>query len=67
MKNNSKQVVLEFNLPDFKREEIKIKLSGNAVIIKAEKKFKKKIQRKDFFHVEKSHRKFKVCNHSSKN
>ena len=58
MKNNSKEVVLEFNLPSFKREDINLKLSKDSIVIKADKKFRNKIQKKDFFHAEKSHQKF---------
>ncbi len=58
MINNQKEVVLEFNLPGFKREDINVKLSRNSVVIKARRKYKNKIQKKDFFHVEKSSRMF---------
>ena len=58
MKHNSKEVVLEFNLPDFKKEDIKVNLLKNSVAITADKKHKNKIQKKDFFHSEKSYQKF---------
>ncbi len=58
MKNNKKEVVLEFNLPGFKREDIKVKSSKNSISISAKKKDSKKVQKKDFFHSEKSFRSF---------
>jgi len=54
MKNNSKEVVLEFNLPEFKKKDIDVKLSKNSVFVRAEKKSEKKLQKKDFFHQEKT-------------
>ena len=58
MKNNSKEVSLDFNLPDFSKKDIKIKFSKGNVVIKAEKKQEKHVKRKDFFHEEKIYRKF---------
>ncbi len=58
MKTNSKEVILEFKLPEFTRKDIKIKLTKNSLTIKAEKKSKTKISKKDFFHQEISHRNF---------
>lgn len=58
MKNNSKEVVLEFNLPGFKKEDINLKLSKDFISIKAEKKHENKVQKKDFFHHEKSYQAF---------
>jgi len=58
MKTDSKKVVLDFKLPDFKREEIKVKLSKNLLWVKADRKHKKKTQKKDFFHSEQAHQKF---------
>lgn len=58
MKNNSKEVVFEFHLPGFKKENIKIKLTKNSIAIKAEKKLEKGIQKKDFFHKEKTNENF---------
>jgi len=52
MKNNTKDVVLEFKLPEFKREEIKIKLTSNSAIIRAFKRTNNEIKKKDFFHKE---------------
>lgn len=54
MKNNSKEIILEFNLPEFKKEDIKVNISKNSLIIKAKTKSKKRIQKKDFFHSESS-------------
>ena len=58
MKTNKKEIALEFALPHFNKSDIKLKLSRNSLAIKAEKKQAKKIQRKDFFHTEKSHHRF---------
>lgn len=58
MKINSKEVVLKFELPGFKREDINVKLSKGSVLIKAKNKSRSRVQRKDFFHQEKSCRFF---------
>ncbi len=54
MEHNSKEVVLEFNLPEFSKKDIKVKLSKNSVAIEAKKSIEKKVQRRDFFHDEKT-------------
>jgi HSP20 family molecular chaperone IbpA len=59
MKFNSKEVILEFDLHGFHRDDIKVKLSKNDLSIKAIKKVKSKIQKKDFFHSEFSKKFFK--------
>ncbi len=59
MKNNSKEVILEFNLPGFSKKDLNIKLSKNSISIKAEKKYKKQVQKKDFFHQEESYNGFR--------
>lgn len=58
MKNNSKDVTLKLNLPEFNKKDINVKLSKNSISVKAERKKKTKVQRKDFFHREKSYRAF---------
>lgn len=58
MKNNSKEVILTFNLPDFSRKDINIRLSNKSVVIKAKKKSQNKVQKKDFYHKEISQRVF---------
>jgi len=58
MKNNSKEVILEFSLPEFNRKEINLKLLKNSLNIKAQKKKEKKVKKKDFFHQEQSHKIF---------
>ena len=58
MKNNSREVVLEFNLPGFTKKDVKLKITKNSLIIKANKKHEKKIQRKDFYHQEKGSQSF---------
>ena len=59
MKSNSKEVILEFNLPEFSKKDLSVKLFKNNISIKAEKKANKKIQKKDFLHQEKSYRGFR--------
>jgi HSP20 family molecular chaperone IbpA len=61
MKNNSKEVIFEFDLPDYKKDEVQVKLYKNSLIIRAEKKKSKKLQKQDFFHSEKMHKKFKYA------
>ena len=58
MKHNSKEVILEFALPDFNRSDIKIDLKSNSLAIKSQKKIEKSVQRKDFFHKESSQKAF---------
>ncbi len=58
MKHNSKEVILEFALPDFSKGDIKIYLKSNSLTIKAQKKIEKSVQRKDFFHKESSQKAF---------
>ena len=58
MKNNSKEIILEFNLPEFSKKDINVKLLKNSATIKAEKKKESKVQKKDFFHQEKSYKSF---------
>lgn len=52
MKENSKEIVLEFNLPKFSRKDIKIKITKNTITIKAERKDKVQIKKKGFFQGE---------------
>ena len=58
MKNKSNEVELEFKLPDFNREDIKVKITKNSAVIKAEKKQKNEEEKDGFFHQESSHRIF---------
>lgn len=58
MKTSSKEVVLELNLPGFDRKDVKIKITKNGVMVEAEKKQENKVQRKDFFHEQKTYRSF---------
>lgn len=59
MNINSKEVYMKFNLPNFKKEDIKVRLSNNSLTIKAQKSKKSKIEKKDFKHIEKSSQNFK--------
>jgi len=43
-----KEVTLKFNLPSFKRPDIKVRLSKESVSVNAERKVKQKIKRKSF-------------------
>ena len=58
MKHNKKEVILEFKLPEFSEKEVKVNISKNSVLVNAEKKSEKKVQRDDFFQQEKSYRSF---------
>lgn len=58
MKTNDKEIEFEFELPGFDREDIDVKLSSDSLVIKANKKSKNKSQKDDFYHVEKSARRF---------
>lgn len=58
MKNNSKEVILNLDLPGFSKGDIKIEIGKKGITVKAEKKQETKMQKKDFFHEEKSYRSF---------
>ena len=58
MKNNKKEVILDLDLPGFSRKDVKIKIRKNNIQVKAEKKEHNKVQKKDFFHEEKSYKSF---------
>ncbi len=58
MKHNSKEVELKFELPGFKKKDIKMHLSKNSLSINASKKQENKVKKKDFFHQEKSEKHF---------
>jgi HSP20 family protein len=58
MKQNSKEISFEFDLPGFSKDDIKVSLSKNAILLKAEKQDEKEIKKKDYFHQEKVYRNF---------
>jgi HSP20 family protein len=58
MKDNGKEIEMEFDLPGFDRKDIDIKLSGKALVIRASKKHEKHIEREDFVHRQKGARSF---------
>lgn len=58
MKNKKKEVLLEFELPEFARKDIKIDLRKNLASISAQKSSEKKVMKKDYFHQEKTFRAF---------
>lgn len=58
MKNTKREIILEFPLQGFEKDDIDTKITKNSLIVKAEKKHKKKIQRSDFFHFEKQKQNF---------
>lgn len=56
--SQSKEVILKFNLPEFSKKDINVKLSKNTASVKAEKTSEKKLKKKDFFHQEKTYKSF---------
>jgi HSP20 family protein len=48
------EIVLEFDLPQFERKDIDVRVSRDSVTVVAEKKMNKQIKKKDFFHRESS-------------
>lgn len=58
MKNTNNLVVLEFDLPEFKREEISVKVFDDRININAKKKEENKVEEEDFKWFEKSSRTF---------
>ena len=54
MKTTLKEVELCVALPGFKKQDIKVKLTNKNLSVQAKKSMKKRIQKKDFFHVESS-------------
>jgi len=58
MENHEKEVILEFSLPGYRKEDIKMILKKNSIEIKAKHEIEKKVQRQDFFHDEKTAKHF---------
>ncbi len=58
MKQNNKVVKMEFQLPGFDKKDIKVKIDKDKAIISAEKTIHNKVEKKDFFHEEKTYRSF---------
>ncbi len=58
MRNNSKEVLLEFDLPGFAKKDIQVSANKNSIKVKAEKRSHVKKQRKDFFHEERVYSSF---------
>ena len=58
MKHTKKEVILEFNLPEFSKKHIKVNLNKNNATISAEKTNEKDVKKKDFFHKEKTYKSF---------
>ena len=52
MENNSKEIVLEFDLKDFEEKDVKVHFSSEGVEIKAERNDEKKEHEKDFSSVQ---------------
>lgn len=48
MENNENEIVLEFDLPGFKREDIDVKITDNSIKIKAERKVDTKVEIEGF-------------------
>ena len=59
MKESSKEIELEFELPGFEKKDIKVKLGKNFASINAEKRESCKVKKKNYFHEEKVYRSFK--------
>lgn len=58
MENKKDMVVLEFDLPEFSREEIKVKVGDDKISISAKKKEEDKLDEEDLKWFEKSSRTF---------
>lgn len=58
MENKKDIVVLEFDLPEFKRDEISVKVKDDEVQIKAKSKEENSLEEEDFNWFEKSSRTF---------
>lgn len=52
------ELVVKAELAGIKREDIKVELAGNTLILSGEKRSKEKIDRKDYFRVEQSYGSF---------
>ena len=58
MKENLKEVKFEFDLPGFENKDVMVKIRKDSLSIGAEKKMENKVQKKNYFHEEKSYRSF---------
>lgn len=58
LENKKEVVVMEFDLPEFEREDIFVKVERNKVHIEAKKKDEKRVDEDDFKWFEKSSRSF---------
>lgn len=58
MKNHSNEVLFEFDLPEFKRDEIKVKFHNSLIYIIASKRTEIKEERKGFMHDETTSKSF---------
>ena len=58
MKDNGKEIVLEFNLSGFTRKEIDIKLNSDSLEIRAHKRKEKEVKKKGYLHSENRYRAF---------
>lgn len=58
MKETKKEIVFEFPLLGFDKDDVDVKLTKNSLLIKAQKKHKRKIHRPNFFHFEKQKHNF---------
>jgi HSP20 family molecular chaperone IbpA len=54
MKNKSKKVELEFNLPEYKKKDINVKVKKDSLALTANKSNRSEVQKDDFFHKEES-------------
>ena len=58
MKNNQKKIVLKFNLPEFNKQDINVRVEKNKALIQAHRTIEKKGKRDGFFYDEKVTKQF---------
>ncbi|MCW8966781.1 MAG: Hsp20/alpha crystallin family protein [Candidatus Pacearchaeota archaeon] len=58
MKTNKDNIILEFNLSEFKEKDINVEVSNNSIDVSAYKKDEKEVKKKDFFAEEKTQKSF---------
>ena len=58
MKNNQKKIVLKFNLPEFNKQDINVRVEKNKALIQAHRTIEKKVKRDGFFYDEKVTKQF---------
>ena len=56
--DEEKEIVVKADLPGVKKDEVTLELNENVLTIKGEKKKEEKIERKDYYRLERSHGSF---------